>query len=119
MRWFSLPTRRLRLARCEGQPAHAADGDPLAAMAARARLTGQPWEFIAMRYRVRFFKNLLCLDGSVSRCLQQSIVIRRAKSVDRAVEAGKRRYERLCEVADWQLHADGVELEIDLQSRVR
>ena len=72
-----------------------------------------------MRYRVSFFKNLLCLDGSASRCLQQSIVIHRAKSVDRAVEAAKRRYERLCEVADWRLHADGVELEIDLQSRVR
>jgi hypothetical protein len=38
-----------------------------------------------MRYRASFFKNLLCLDGSASRCLQQSIVIRRAKSVDRAV----------------------------------
>ena len=71
-----------------------------------------------MRYRVSFFKNLLCLDGRASRCLQQSIVIRRAKSVDRAVEAAKRRYERLCEVTDWRLHADGVELEIDLQSRV-
>ena len=69
-----------------------------------------------MRYRVSFFKNLLCLDGSASRCLQQSIVIRRAKSIDRAVEAAKRRYERLCEVADWRLHADGVELEIDLNT---
>ena len=28
-----------------------------------------------MRYRVSFFKNLLCLDGSASRCLRQSIVI--------------------------------------------
>jgi hypothetical protein len=52
------------------------------------------------------------------RRLQQGIVIRRAKSVDRAVEAAKRRYERLCEVADWRLQADGVELEIDLKSRV-
>jgi hypothetical protein len=72
-----------------------------------------------MRYRVSFFKNLLCLDGNASRCLRQSIVIRRAKSVDRAVEAAKRRYERLCEVPDWRLQADGVELEIDLESRVR
>jgi hypothetical protein len=68
---------------------------------------------------VSFFKNLLSIDGRTNRCLQQSILIRRAKSVDRAVEAAKRRYERLCEVADWRLYADGVELGIDLQSRVR
>ena len=71
------------------------------------------------RYRVCFFKNLLSTDGHTSRCLQQSIVIRRAKSVDRAIEAAKRRFERLCQVADWRLHTDGVELEIDLRSRVR
>jgi hypothetical protein len=52
------------------------------------------------------------------RPLQQGIVIRRARSVEPAVEAAKRRYERRCQVADWWLHADGVELEIDLQSRV-
>jgi hypothetical protein len=50
------------------------------------------------------------------RPLQQGIVIRRARSVERPVEAAKRRYERRCQV--WWLHADGVELEIDLQSRV-
>ena len=49
---------------------HVAYGDPLAAMGARARLTDQPWEFIAMRYRVSFFRNLLlCLDGSASEVL--------------------------------------------------
>jgi hypothetical protein len=44
--------------------------------------------------------------------------MRRARSVDRAVEAAKRRYERRRQVADWWLNADGVELEIDLESRV-
>jgi hypothetical protein len=67
-----------------------------------------------MRYRVIFFKNLLSFDGHTNRCLQQSIVIRRAKSIERAVAAAKPRYERHCHVADWRLHADGVELEIDL-----
>jgi hypothetical protein len=68
------------------------------------------------RYRVIFFKNLFSADGYPSKCLQQSIVIRRAKSVERAVEAAKRRFERHCHVADWRLHADGVDLEIDLLS---
>jgi hypothetical protein len=71
------------------------------------------------RYRVSFFKNLLGFDGHTSRCLQQAVVIRRAKSVERAVEAAKRRYERHCHVADWRRHADGVELEIDVLSSHR
>jgi hypothetical protein len=70
------------------------------------------------RYRVSFFRKLLSSDGHESKCLQQSIVIRRAKSIERAVEAAKRRYEPLCQVADWRFYADGLELEIDLQSRV-
>jgi hypothetical protein len=73
---------------------------------------------MAMQYRVSFFKNRLSVDGHWSKSLQRSIVIGRAKSVDRAVEAAKRRYERHCQVADWRLHADGVELEIELRSRV-
>ena len=71
-----------------------------------------------MSYRVSFFKNLLSTDGHQFRCLQQSIVIRRARSDARAVEAAKRRFERLCHVADWRLYADGVELEMDQRSRV-
>jgi hypothetical protein len=44
-------------------------------------------------------------------------VIRRARSAERAVEAAKRRYERHCHVADWRLHADGFEMEIDPLNR--
>jgi hypothetical protein len=66
-----------------------------------------------MSYRVSFFKELLSSDGHHFRCLQQSIVIRRARSVERAVEAAKRRFERRCRVTDWRLYADGVELEMD------
>ena len=69
------------------------------------------------RYRVIFFKNLLGIDRHAHKCLQQSIVISRAKSVERAVEAAKRRYERRCHVADWWLCADGCEMEIDLLNR--
>jgi hypothetical protein len=70
------------------------------------------------RYRVIFFKVLLGIDGHPDKCLQQSIVIRRARSAERAVEAAKRRYERRCRVADWRLHADGFEMEIDLLNRI-
>jgi hypothetical protein len=68
-----------------------------------------------MSYRVSFFKNLLSTDGHQFRCLQQSIVIRRARSVERAVEAAK---SCLCHAVDWRLHADGIELEMDQRSRV-
>jgi hypothetical protein len=63
------------------------------------------------RYRVIFFNVLLGVDGHPDKCLQQSIVIRRA------VEAAKRRYERRYHVAVWSLHADGVEIEIDVLNR--
>ena len=49
-------------------------------------------------YQVSFFKYLLSSDGHQFKSLQQSIVIRSAKSTDRAVEAAKRRYERRCHV---------------------
>src|SRR6266550_4653430 len=68
-----------------------------------------------MSYWVSFFKALLSSDGYQFRCLQQSIVIRRARSVERVVEAAKRRFERRCRVTDWRLYADGVELEMDQQ----
>ena len=48
------------------------------------------------RYRVIFFKSLLGIDGHPDKCLQQSIVIRRARRVERAVETAKCRYERRC-----------------------
>ena len=65
------------------------------------------------RYLVTFFKRLSNSDGHEFNCPQQSIEIRRAKSVDRAVEAAERRYERLCNLPDWTLHADTRELQVD------
>ena len=70
------------------------------------------------RYRVIFLKSLLGIDGHPDKCLLQRIVIRRARSAERAVEAAKRRYERRCRVADWRLRADGLEMEIDLLKRI-
>jgi hypothetical protein len=65
------------------------------------------------RYRVTFFKNLLSSDGHPFKCLQRVIEVRRARSIDRAVQAAERRYERLHRVPNWKLHADIIELEID------
>jgi hypothetical protein len=42
-----------------------------------------------MSSRVSFFEDLLSSDGHQFRCLQRSIVIRRARSVERAAEAAK------------------------------
>ena len=63
------------------------------------------------------FKVRVDIDGHPDQYLQQSIVIRRAKSPERAVKAAKRRYERRCRLADWRLHAGGFEMEIDLLKR--
>jgi hypothetical protein len=66
-------------------------------------------------YRVSFFKHLLSPDGHSFRCLQQTIEVRRARCPGRAIKAAKRRYERLCQVPDWRLHADTVELKRTLR----
>jgi hypothetical protein len=45
-------------------------------------------------------------------------VIRRAKNIDRAVEAAKRRYERRCHVHDWSLYSDSLELHVNGKTSV-
>ncbi len=64
-------------------------------------------------YRVSFFKNVLSSDGHPFKCIQRIINVRHARSADRAVQAAKRRYERLRHTRDWKLHADYLELEVD------
>jgi hypothetical protein len=64
-------------------------------------------------YKVSFFKTLLNSDGHRFKCLQRVILIHRAKSLDRAVQAAERRYSRSNRVPDWKLRADILELEID------
>ena len=51
------------------------------------------------RYLVTFFKHLLSSDGHIFKSPQQSFEIRHAKSLERAVQAAERRYERLCKLA--------------------
>jgi hypothetical protein len=64
------------------------------------------------QYAIRFYKNLISSEGRPFKCLQSKIHIRAAKNIDRAVEAAKRRFERLRHVRDWKLHADTLELEV-------
>ena len=63
------------------------------------------------RYLVTFFKHLLSSDGHIFKSPQQTIEIRRAKSIERAVQAAERRYERLCNLPHWALHADTLEVD--------
>jgi hypothetical protein len=65
-------------------------------------------------YRVCFI-NEIPRQGRLFRCCQRSIVIRRARSPERAVEAAKRRFARLEGGRDWKVHAEMIEIEeIDL-----
>ena len=61
-------------------------------------------------YRVCFF-NEIPRDGRLFRCCQRSIVIRAARTPERAIEAGKKRFARLEGVRDWKIHASLVEIE--------
>ena len=61
-------------------------------------------------YRVCFF-NDIARNDRLFRCCQRSIVIRRARSPERAVEAAKRRFARLEGIRNWKIHAALVEIE--------
>lgn len=70
-------------------------------------------------YRVCFI-NEIPRDSRLFRCCQRSIVIRSARSRERAIEAAKRRFERLEGIRNWQIHAGMIEIEeIDLTAKAR
>ena len=60
-------------------------------------------------FRVDFI-NELPRNDRLFRCLQRSILIRSARSPERAVEAAKRRFARLEGIRDWHIHAARIEL---------
>ena len=62
---------------------------------------------------ITFFKYVRSSNGHEFKCVQETITIERAKSIDRAVEAAKRRFERRRRVVNWQLHSDGFDVKID------
>ena len=61
-------------------------------------------------YRVRFF-NEFARGGAVARPCQRTIIIRSARSRERAVEAAKKRFARLEGIRDWRIHAQIVEVD--------
>jgi hypothetical protein len=64
-------------------------------------------------YRVCFI-NQIPRGPELFRCCQRSLVIRRARSPERAVEAAKKRFARLEGICDWKIHAEIIEMqEID------
>lgn len=66
-----------------------------------------------VQYHVRFIKNLYDDTGHGHRCVEGVVDIRRARDSGRAVQAAKRRFERMKRIPRWDLHADTFELEID------
>jgi hypothetical protein len=70
-------------------------------------------------YRVCFL-NEIARNEKVFRCCQRAIVIRSARSRDRAIEAAKKRFARLEHIRDWRIHAGSIEIEaIDLEAAAR
>jgi hypothetical protein len=66
-------------------------------------------------YRVCFF-NEIPRNDRLFKCCQRSIVIRAARTPERAIEAAKKRFSRLEGIRDWKIHAGLVEIEpIDLE----
>ena len=64
-------------------------------------------------YHVRFIKDLCDSTGHTHKCVQGVVDIGRARDSERAVQAAKRRFERMKGITRWDLYADTVELVID------
>jgi hypothetical protein len=57
-------------------------------------------------------------NDKLFRCCQRLIIIRSARSPERAVEAAKKRFARLEGIRDWKIHAALIEIEaIDLEAK--
>ncbi len=63
-----------------------------------------------LSYRVCFI-NEIPRNDRLFRCCQRSVVIRSARSPERAIEAAKKRFERLEGIRDWKTHAALIEIE--------
>ena len=61
-------------------------------------------------YRVSFI-NEIPRNESLFRCCPRSIIIRSARTPERAVEAAKKRFTRLEGIRDWKIHAALIEIE--------
>ena len=61
-------------------------------------------------YRVCFM-NEIARNEKLFRCCQRSIIIRSARTSERAIEAAKKKFARLEGIRDWKFHASLIEIE--------
>ena len=61
-------------------------------------------------YRVRFI-NEIPRNERLFRCCQRSIIVRSARTPERAIEAAKKRFARLEGISNWKIHAALTEIE--------
>ena len=62
-------------------------------------------------YRVSLI-NDIPRNEKLFHCCQRSIIVRTARSPERAVEAAKKRFARLEGICNWNIHAGRIELEL-------
>ena len=62
-------------------------------------------------YRISFI-NDLPRNGKLFHCCQRSIVVRAARTPERAVEAAKKRFARREGICNWNIRAGRIELEV-------
>jgi hypothetical protein len=68
-------------------------------------------------YRVCFI-NEVSRNAKLFRCCHRSIVIRSARTPERAVEAAKKRFARLEGIRNWKIHASLIEMKpIEIEAR--
>jgi hypothetical protein len=66
------------------------------------------------------FINEIPKNEKLFRCCQRSIIIRSARTPERAIEAAKKRFARLEGIRDWKIHAALIEIEpIDIETKPR
>jgi hypothetical protein len=66
-----------------------------------------------VHYHVRFIKDLCDDTGHQHKCVEGIVDIRRARDQARAIQAAKRRFERMKRIPRWDLYADRFELDIE------
>jgi hypothetical protein len=70
-------------------------------------------------YRVCFI-NEIPRNERLFRCCQRLVIIRSARTSERAIEAAKQRFARLEGISNWKIHAALIEIEpIDIEQEQR
>jgi hypothetical protein len=69
-------------------------------------------------YRVSFFNELTNSSGKLFKVCQRSVEIRTARTLDRAIEAAKKRFARLEHIGEWRLHARLFEVEALVEAQL-